>query len=130
MFFTEATPLTGGEAGPFTQPVRVDFTGTFRGSVRVALCPEAERHLAANFSGAEEDEILPEQAQEVAAELANMICGQVLSRWAPEGEFTLGSPSPVHIAEAPEEAGAVYRLRSRRQYALDSGSMQVEIEIQ
>lgn len=98
MFFTG---ICGpAEAGaPEAEPrlaAHLSFAGTPGGALTVSLSQPAARSLAANFLAVEADEPLPDsQLGSVVCELANMICGSLLSRVKTEEHFRLSSPELV-----------------------------------
>jgi CheY-specific phosphatase CheX len=75
---------------------RLTFEGTPSGALTLSISEPAGRTLAANFLASEEDEPLPAaQLGSVVCELANMICGSLLSRVTSEDHFRLSSPEPL-----------------------------------
>jgi CheY-specific phosphatase CheX len=95
MFFTEVY----GERGEFGPALaeglqaRLHFTGQRAGEFRIAIAPGSARRIAANFLGSEDEAGMPEcQVRDVTCELANMICGSVLSRLAADVAFELSHP--------------------------------------
>jgi CheY-specific phosphatase CheX len=90
MFFTAC----GGapEAARMELAAEVAFEGSAAGRLTVRVAVAAARPIAANFLGEEEDAITERQVSEVVCELANMICGSLLSRVEGAGEFRLGTP--------------------------------------
>lgn len=73
--------------------VSVDFQGAVSGRVSVAVSPPVAGHLLVNFLGREEDE--PASAAEqvmVTSELANVLCGCMLSRVDPENRLEIAAP--------------------------------------
>ena len=106
MFFAE----TLGEiedrnvAGDFPDDeigVRLSFEGEPPGAMCLRLTSAAARQIAADFLGLEADEISPVQVSEVVRELANMVCGSVLSRVENAAVFRLGTPQMAAPAEPP-----------------------------
>src|SRR5689334_798477 len=97
MFFCEvhgparaATPAEGRLAA------RLAFEGTPSGALWVSVSAPAASMLAVNFLAPETDEPLPRpQLDAVIGELANMICGSLLSRAACERRFKLAAPEPL-----------------------------------
>ena len=79
---------------PASAAARLVFHGKPSGIFTVAACPVAARSLAAAFLALDEDEVSQERAAEVVCELANMICGSVLSRLEPDELFELEHPEP------------------------------------
>lgn len=100
MFFVrdlgEAAP--GGEAGPEVA-VRVDFEGSPSGylTLRAGLAPA--RSLAADFLGENEEAMSDAQTREVLAELANIVCGAVLTRTESATIFRLSSPRAIPASD-------------------------------
>jgi CheY-specific phosphatase CheX len=99
MFFSEAVPRSCDHAelnAPGAQEewisARVLFDGAPRGELRVMLSHELARFIAANFLGADPEEVSGDADGQVACELANMICGAVLSRLHPDAGVALSPP--------------------------------------
>lgn len=74
----------------------VDFRGERTGSVLVGCNPEAARALAASFLG--ENEVSELQVEEFVGELANMVCGAMVSALDGVGQYALDPPRAL----APE----------------------------
>jgi len=91
------------------------FGGDMQGSLCVAAGPWAARRLAASFLGREDESTITEaEVRLVACEMANMVCGNALSRIEPHGSFRIATPEIGLPGEAgrgwltfPLEAGAV-----------------------
>ena len=108
MFFTEVYgPALVAE--PEAEPrlaVRLSFAGSPSGALTLSASAAAAQALAANFLAPEQDGALPAaQLAAVVSELANMICGSLLSRVATEAHFRLSSPE-VAPADAVCPPGA------------------------
>ena len=108
MFFTEtlgdALELEQSPAPPREDEiaVRVAFEGTPSGALTLRLTAAAARPIAADFLGEDQDAVSDGQIHEVACELANMICGSVLSRVESAATFRLAKPQIVSGAETAE----------------------------
>lgn len=97
MFFSAAEPV------PCSHPARcarwiaaaVRFEGAPRGDFRVMLSCELANAMACGFLGIDPEEVTAEKENEVTCELANMICGAVLSRLHPDSRVALGAPEVV-----------------------------------
>lgn len=105
MYFTtvlgSATQETAPEESPDPgMPVAFSlrFAGDVSGRFGISLQPAAAHQLAANFLGQQPAEITSSDAADVAAELANMLCGSVMSRVEREHEFVLTHPEALPIA--------------------------------
>jgi CheY-specific phosphatase CheX len=104
MFFVvpSEAPAGAAEAGGPRLAARIAFRGEPPGVFAVSLPEPAARTIAANFLGAETESELPfESVWEVVAELANMICGSVLSRLETESKFELDAPEALAGGEDP-----------------------------
>lgn len=120
MFFAS---IMGDRETPPEEPavgVRVSFHGSPSGALGLSLTSGAARAMAGNFLGAEDEEALSEaQIGEVLRELANMICGAVLSQIESGSTFDIHPPEPLtEGTQAP--AGAVVRS-----FDLDNGALRV-----
>ena len=98
MFFSEAEPVACGHTDDYVA-ARVRFTGgasdPSNGELTVMLSPELACSLSAAFLAEEEDEVTPEQRSQVSCELANILCGAILSRLHPNSRVALGVPEPA-----------------------------------
>ena len=91
------------------------FGGDMQGSLCVAAGPWAARRLAASFLGREDESTITEaEVRLVACEMANMVCGNALSRIEPHGSFRIATPEigpPAGTERGwltfPLEAGAI-----------------------
>jgi CheY-specific phosphatase CheX len=103
--FPAGDPEEGGLAGGERLAARARFEGSLRGELRVALEGAAPRRLAAAFLGIEEEEVREQDELQMAAELANMLCGATMSRLEPQGRLRIAAPEaargPVGCAGAP-----------------------------
>ena len=106
MFFVETlgesplpepgTPVRASEIA-----VRLTFHGEPAGSLTLHLSSAAASPIAADFLGADEESVTGQQTAEVVCELANMICGSVLSRVESAAPFHLSAPQIVPSLEQP-----------------------------
>ena len=119
MFFTGTegerpghAPVAGGAI-----EARLRFDGERPGEFRVMVAPRAARSIAANFLGLDDEAGIAEaQIGDVACELANMICGSVLSRLAGDLAFELSHPAVAQISEDtaawPDESARTFDLEN------------------
>ena len=95
MFFASVygPPQAGADrAGP-RMAARVGFAGTPNGVLTLSISTPAMRALAANFLASDDGDPLPvSQLEGVICELANMICGALLSQVKAAELFRLTSP--------------------------------------
>jgi len=89
--------------------VRVGFEGKPSGSLTLLLNRLVARSIAGDFVGVEPEELSDSQVGEVMCELANMICGSVLSRVESAVTFRLGAPEIVAAGQPPPSA-AIYSV--------------------
>jgi CheY-specific phosphatase CheX len=92
MYFTSVTgpsevPLSGAgwTAG-------LEFKGELSGTFTLRMSMGSARLLAANFFGEEEADVSETAVADMVGEMANMICGSVLSRMETESHFKLSHP--------------------------------------
>jgi CheY-specific phosphatase CheX len=84
----EAGLAEGGMAPELT--AELQFTGDSRGGIRVGLPMKLAHSVGAGFLGREEADVSDSDAEHVVCELANMICGSVLSRLRNNATFHIG----------------------------------------
>jgi hypothetical protein len=95
MFFIE--DLGEASEAPAAEAVTVEirFDGDPPGRLQMLLAPLAAKCIAADFLGEDPGSVSARQSEDVALELANMICGAVLSRLESSACFRLESPRIV-----------------------------------
>ena len=110
MFFV--CPL--GEAEPDPEDAapaiaaRLTFEGEPSGSMTLRLTWQAAHAIAADFLGEDEESLTEQRTGEVVREMANMICGSVLSQVEGATAFHLAEPRILTIEEdADEHHGSV-----------------------
>lgn len=105
MFFVEEiAPCEGQVETSASEEIaaRVEFTGSPSGALILRTDAATAQSLALNFLGEEEDALDYRQCSAVFAELANMVCGGVLTRTEPDCIFRLSTPAVA--AENPVSA--------------------------
>lgn len=101
--------------------VTAAFSGDLNGTLSIASGFWSLRRLAANFLGREDESTVTEaEIRQVACELANMVCGNALSRIEPHGRFRIATPE----LRMPAESG-----RQWIAFPLESGEISVLLEI-
>jgi CheY-specific phosphatase CheX len=101
MFFV--CPL--GEADPETVDTapaiaaRLTFAGEPSGSMTLRLTWQAAHSIAADFLGEDEESLTEQRTGEVVGEMANMICGSVLSQAESGALFRLAEPRILTLEE-------------------------------
>lgn len=125
MFFTSIESCAEALPPWSWQPVCVglDFTGPLEGRCQLCLDSSAAASLAATLLCLEPEEVMPDHNLQVAAELANMICGCLLSHIEPNADLTLGSPVAL-LPYNPLE-GVAHQLC----FHLPEGVLQIDFRI-
>lgn len=109
MFFTEAEPAGCEHAWLKSAPcARVQFAGSHCGEMLLGVSAEATDPIAASFLGLDPMELTAAQRGQVIQELANILCGAVLSHLWPESKLALSSPDLTPWQEWPSE-GLLHR---------------------
>jgi len=118
MFFVQ--PLDE-ESRPADEPgpvlaVKLTFEGSPAGSLTLSVTEKAARQIAADFLGEDEPGLSSRKVQEVVCELANMICGSVLSRVESHTTFRLAAPrllvaEPWNLDPESSDRRAVYTIQ-------------------
>lgn len=103
MFFIRSLGVMGDGAGvPESELVSsLAFEGQPSGCLTLRVSGGAARSVSADFLGVEEDELSSKQVGEVVCELANMICGSVLSRVESSATFRLAHPELLTVESRP-----------------------------
>jgi CheY-specific phosphatase CheX len=70
----------------------VEFHGPPKGILCAGMEIETAAALASSFLGLDPEAVTAADCRQVAGELANMICGSVLSRSAPQSQLRLAAP--------------------------------------
>lgn len=102
MYFAD---VMGPPQNPVIEPgfwATLGFKGEISGTFSLSLSKDTARKLAANFFGEEESDVSEEAVADMVGEMANMVCGSVLSRMTREVHFKLTHPV-VAIGEDDEE---------------------------
>lgn len=122
MFFELPVDGPGISTGPPDHDVAVTaaFSGDLEGELSLACGHWAMRRLAASFLGREDDStVTGDEIHQVACELANMVCGNALSRIEPHGRFRIATPE----LRAPDACAQPWIT-----FPLDSGVISVRLE--
>jgi CheY-specific phosphatase CheX len=125
MFFVQSE----GEAAQDRPPeelvaARVDFEGSPSGTLSLRITLQAAHGMAADFLGEEASEPPATRTTEVVCELANMICGSILSRGEGETAFRLSAPvATVEMGEVVQPSGGAMV----RNVELSGGALSVKI---
>ncbi|MBI4874105.1 MAG: chemotaxis protein CheX [Acidobacteria bacterium] len=115
-----------GDAGAPDLTAELHFQGRPSGGFRVGVPRSLARVVGAGFLGREEIEVSDSQAEEVIRELANMICGSVLSRLESKTTIRISHPEPA----PPERGVRVAGAAANRGFDLGDGILTVSMELQ
>jgi CheY-specific phosphatase CheX len=107
MFFVQAlgeSPDSKPEGPELAAEIaaRLTFQGEPPGSLTLRLTSAAARLIAADFLGCDAEAVSDTQMAEVVCELANMICGSLLSRAESTTTFHLAAPQIVPTTASPD----------------------------
>ena len=129
MFFSAplgpAEPETGGAA----LEARLAFQGSPSGTLAVRLSEPGARLLASGFLGEDEEMLTDAQLGQVVCELANMLCGSLVSKLESEVHFDLAPPDLVTAGCVPASIGELPPT-ARQSFALDSGNLTVTLRLE
>ncbi len=92
MFFIECLSEPGELAAEPEVVARLTFDGDPAGELELRISASAARSISADFLGAEPSDLSEQEIRDVVSELANMICGAVLSRAKSSATFRLATP--------------------------------------
>jgi hypothetical protein len=107
MFFTLVEEAPAEVANQLDFETRIAFRGHWAGSLALRCSTDAVAEMASNFLGSDFDAPPSEAEQQaVMMELANMICGAVLSKIGSEGLFELLPPEPCSAASFADDSAA------------------------
>jgi hypothetical protein len=119
-----APPNADSDGPSLTAEVR--FQGNRSGRFRVGVPIKLARLLGAAFLGRDEAEVSDSDAAEVVCELANMICGSVLSRLERQATFEITHP----VLIPPEQGVSFEGDSASRWFDLEDGMLAVSLELQ
>jgi CheY-specific phosphatase CheX len=125
MFFMDLSSAAAGDMPPDGIAAELAFEGDPPGSFHLTLDMAAAKSAAADFLGEDPSDLSEEQLNEVVCELANMICGSVLSRIESSATFRLSKP---RIAET--SAGAATAPEASFQAAVGGGMLRAQIRME
>jgi CheY-specific phosphatase CheX len=124
MFFTEAELAACEHAWLKSAPcARIQFAGSHRGEMLLGVSAEATDPIAASFLGLDPMELTAAQRGQVIQELANILCGAMLSHLWPESRLALSTPDLTPWQEWPKE-GLLHRC-----FATPEGILAISIRL-
>jgi CheY-specific phosphatase CheX len=105
MFFEEAVASACEHAWLSTAvSAHLSFAGSHGGEFLLSVSPGTARSIASGFLGLDPQEMTETQPGEVMLELANILCGALMSNLWPESSLSLGSPELVSGEHSLPEA--------------------------
>jgi CheY-specific phosphatase CheX len=128
MFFTAPLGAAEPETGATVIEARLAFHGRLSGSLSVCLSEPSVRLLAAGFLGEDEETLTDAQSGQVICELANMLCGSLVSKLESEKSFDLAPPE-LGPFESETAAGSDAPPAARQSYQVEGGILTVTFHL-
>ncbi len=123
MFFAEAVTTSCDHSWlPSSCAVHLSFEGSHSGEFRLNVSLPAAESIASAFLGLDLADVTEAQRCQVLLELANILCGSVLSHFWPESDLSLREPECVPAAALLE--GAVHQC-----FLMPEGLLAVSIQV-
>jgi hypothetical protein len=129
MFFAVSMGPAEPETGPEVLEARLAFRGNPSGTLGVRLSAASARLFAAGFLGEDEETLTDSQPGQVVCELANMLCGSLVSKLEDEESFALASPELVPAA-SETAAGSQALPTARQSFELENGIITVTLRLE
>jgi CheY-specific phosphatase CheX len=123
MFFSEPLGPSDPDTNTTNLQVRVPFSGEVSGALEIRISKSTARSLAASFLGESEESLSESQIAQVVCDLANMVCGWIVSKPGSQGCFDLGSPELL----APENQRPMGIPASQQSFAVENGTLTVSL---
>jgi CheY-specific phosphatase CheX len=124
MFFTEAELADCEHAWLGAgSTARVGFEGAHFGEMFLGVSAEAADPIAASFLGLEPAELTEAQRGQVIQELANILCGAMVSHLWPESRLSIASPELAPWRDWPAE-GTLHRC-----FVIPEGRLAISIRL-
>lgn len=124
MFFTEPLPPSEPRIDETVLEARVGFKGEPSGSLDVRISKASARSLVAAFLGEDEEALDDAQNGQIVCELANMLCGWVLSHVECDRHFDLNPPELL-CSETEKRIGSP--PASEQSFAIENGFLTVAL---
>jgi chemotaxis protein CheY-P-specific phosphatase CheC len=128
MFFCSTFGAAEEETDGAVLESRLTFHGRPSGTFGVRLSEAGARVLAAGFLGEDEDALTDSQTGQVVCELANMLCGSLLSSLHTLESFDLTSPEIVACGE-DDAFGPEANYAARKRFELEMGTLTVTLNL-
>jgi CheY-specific phosphatase CheX len=128
MFFSAPLGPAEPEIGNSAVAARLAFHGNPSGRLDVHLSEPSAQPLAAGFLGEEEETLTASQPGQVVCELANMLCGSLVSKLESEASFDLTSPELVPVG-SEAAAGSEDSPATSQSFELENGILTVTLHL-
>jgi CheY-specific phosphatase CheX len=128
MFFSASIGPAEAESGDAVLEARLAFHGSLSGTLSVRISDASARALAAGFLGQDEEALTSAQPGQVVCELANMLCGSLVSKMEGEERFDLDSPELLsqRIEDAASQQASAAGCQS---FQLENGVLTVTLHL-
>lgn len=127
MFFSAPLGPAEPETGHGVLEARVSFRGDPGGTLFLSVSAQAARMLAADFLGEDAETLADSSRGQVVCELANMICGRLLSQLESRATFQLETPELVAPARGDEHVSTPASVQ--QSFQLESGILSVTLHL-
>lgn len=128
MFFSAPLGPAEAETGDAVLEARLAFHGVSSGTLTVRLSESGARMLASGFLGEDEEMLTDSQPGQVVCELANMLCGALVSKLESDERFDLDSPELIP-AGSEDAASLDAPLAARQSFELENGTLTVTLHL-
>jgi len=129
MFFAASLGPAESEIGADFLEARLAFRGNPSGTLGVRLSAASARLLAAGFLGEDEETLTDLQLGQVVCELANMLCGSLVSKLEDQESFALASPELVPAA-SENAASSQAPPTARQSFELENGIITITLRLE
>jgi CheY-specific phosphatase CheX len=128
MFFSAVLGPAEPETNGTVLESRLAFHGRPSGTFGVCLSEPSARLLAAGFLGEDEESLTDSQTGQVVCELANMLCGSLVSQLQSDESFDLASPE---LVPSGSEIAAGFHAPpvARQSFELEGGILTVTLHL-
>jgi CheY-specific phosphatase CheX len=128
MFFSSPLGPAEPESGAAVLAARLAFHGNPSGTLEVCLSEASARLLAAGFLGEDDETLTDSQPGEVVCELANMLCGSLVSKLETDESFDLTSPELVPAGGEPATDSEAPPI-ARQSFEVENGILTVTLHL-
>ena len=126
MFYTGVLGLADALAEEPRVLAEVGFSGSHSGSIVVSTPVSTADILTAAMLGVDTSEVPEGQGPAVVGELANVLCGAILSQAEPSGRFVIAPPKVSRLAEPIMMQGVI----AQRAFSIENGDLTVGLALE